>query len=546
MLKRKRMLSLLLAAGLLAGCATAEDTAASTAQESSSGAETAESAAEEAEAAAGEQSNYNETGYPIVKEPVSYEFMYCSNYLTDPNTESGFVKMMEEKTNVHMDWQIISSADKETKLNLMWASEDKPDCIANLLSSSEIIKYGKAGILLDLKPYMTEEYMPNFMKALESYPDLLTALDVDGAIYSLPVCEPKYWNTYEGCFINTEWLDNLGLSVPTTIDEFYDVLVAFRDNDCNGNGDPDDEIPFAYSITYASPLPGWFGTGNGVIFMDGKVVYSEATENYKEYVKFLNKLWENNLMDPEAFTMDGATFLAKSKEDVVTYGVAVGTAPSRFFTAENCEQYEILLPCDTGAETVGTTKSSYGDVYYDLTKGAIFADAQNPEILLRWFDTLYDPYYGWQVGKGDLGGILKEAEDGSFVYNEEIPEEYNDWTEWMNYTHPQQLPSLRDRSATADYFNCMGVRPEYIAVHEAVKDYYFYEVMPYSITTMEEQSVYDKYEVDLKKYTSEKFAAWVTGAADIDAEWEDYLNTLNTMGLEEYLTAKQAQYDRLQ
>ena len=155
MLKRKRMLSLLLAAGLLAGCATAEDTAASTAQESSSGAETAESAAEEAEAAAGEQSNYNETGYPIVKEPVSYEFMYCSNYLTDPNTESGFVKMMEEKTNVHMDWQIISSADKETKLNLMWASEDKPDCIANLLSSSEIIKYGKAGILLDLKPYMT-------------------------------------------------------------------------------------------------------------------------------------------------------------------------------------------------------------------------------------------------------------------------------------------------------------------------------------------------------------------------------------------------------
>src|SRR5699024_41996 len=84
---------------------------------------------------------------------------------------------------------------------------------------------------------------------------------LDGNIYSLPVVNECYHCSVPNKFwINKTWLDNLGLEMPTTLDEFYDVLVAFRDQDANGNGDPNDEIPFAGDYK-----DGWLTNGDRFI-----------------------------------------------------------------------------------------------------------------------------------------------------------------------------------------------------------------------------------------------------------------------------------------
>ncbi len=100
-------------------------------------------------------------------------------------------------------------------------------------------------------------YMPNLYNFLETYWGdgwVENQTYPDGNIYSMPggKMHSRMHVTQGIQYINTQWLDNLGLEMPTTMEEFYDVLCAFRDEDANGNGDPNDEIPFDFCDSFYS------------------------------------------------------------------------------------------------------------------------------------------------------------------------------------------------------------------------------------------------------------------------------------------------------
>ena len=153
----------------------------------------------------------------------------------------------------------------------------------------------------------------------------------DGSIRSLMTGrQTSYENDGEGImFINKAWLDKAGKEIPTTTEEFLDVLRAFRDGDMNGNGDTTDEIPLEPSqsdwcskiMNLANPW-GIAGTDSSdesafKMVKDGKVVGTADTEEFRSFLEFAHQLVEEGLLDMESFSQTSEQYHAKLSEGVV-------------------------------------------------------------------------------------------------------------------------------------------------------------------------------------------------------------------------------------
>ena len=241
---------------------------------------------------------------------------YDDNYLTN---------LLEEKYNCKITMDVLTAGeDGKAKLQLMInGGDDLPDVFSYSLDTALMYQYGSNGTFLALNEYYeNEKIMPNF-NAIESEEDktnmLSSATSADGNIYCLTMFQPEEWNlTPYRMYINTTWLDNLGLEMPTTTDELYDVLNAFANKDPNGNGTKDEIAVFAYYTDNGG------GYGNNVILPiinsfvftgttmsgltlseDGKTVIApQTTDGWKEAMRYLNSLTQCGAILPDgSFTV---------------------------------------------------------------------------------------------------------------------------------------------------------------------------------------------------------------------------------------------------
>ena len=212
----------------------------------------------------------------------------------DNMDENLMTQWYESKTNVHIDWEVPPTNEITTKLNLSLASNDYPDMYYGVsMNTAQTLLYAEQGVLIPLNPYL-EEYAPDYYRALQEDPDLAAAMTApDGNIYAFPrTDEGMYLKTYGKLWAYKPWLEKLGMDVPTTPEEFKAYLIAVRDNDLNGNGDPTDEIPFVaasgdYSRNY-NPLSYLmtpfqkFPYHSRLDIKDGVVYAPFTTEGWKE------------------------------------------------------------------------------------------------------------------------------------------------------------------------------------------------------------------------------------------------------------------------
>ena len=238
----------------------------------------------------------DEITFPISPEKISVTMMRS----IDPSVETPlFTKLwferMEEKTNIHIECIDIPSSAWAEKRNLALVSGDYSDIFYGMgtFSLADEAKYGSQGILIPLNK-LIEEKAPTFREIMaESELVRNSITHSDGNIYSLPylgrstttnefgkiMTEAPYFS------INMKWIKNLGLDVPTTVEEYYNVLKAFKEQDPNGNG-IQDEIPFLCwglnSPSFREALA-WFGVFAGIAEDNGTVYYGQATEEYKEF-----------------------------------------------------------------------------------------------------------------------------------------------------------------------------------------------------------------------------------------------------------------------
>lgn len=221
---------------------------------------------------------------------------------------------LEKRTNIHLDFQLLPLTDPLEKFNLIMASGDLPDIVA-YANADAINKYGMEGAFMPLQD-LINEHAPNIKAALddpmpgEPLPYKQNAwaeiTSGDGNIYTIPLISAS--NAIGAVFaIRTDWLETLGLEMPETIDDFYNVLKAFKEQDPNGNGEAD-EIPLMAGqggkTARILPLVNAFDAHMNLYIdeKDDTVKYGPVEENYKEGLEFLNKLYREGLLEEDYLT----------------------------------------------------------------------------------------------------------------------------------------------------------------------------------------------------------------------------------------------------
>ena len=196
---------------------------------------------------------------------------YDDNYLT---------KYIEDLTGIDIEFYELppAKADVRTNVSLLAASsDDLPDVLlTDALTPETILSYGESGVFVPLDDYVDDaELLPNFNAIPEEDRSVMleTMTMANGHMYSFVRFEPEIWNyTPYRTFINGAWLDKLGLEVPTTTDELKEVLIAFRDNDPNGNGIQDELGVYGYQ--------GKYGQNTIASIMNAFVYYNDQIFNY--------------------------------------------------------------------------------------------------------------------------------------------------------------------------------------------------------------------------------------------------------------------------
>lgn len=490
-------------------------------------------------------------GLPIVKEKVSISVATTQEPEMGDFNEVGVFKVLEEATNVNLNFQMIPSSGASELVSLMLSTGDYPEAfirISLLRDSTTIMKYAKSGIIVPLEDYI-EKYCPNIKRTFSLYPiakQYSTA--PDGHIYSLPnICDNGKRDIRGALFINKAWLEKLGLSVPKTIDEFYQALVAFKENDCNGNGIAD-EIPITFnygSATQGYPdLFGAFGVYDAVdkySIIDGKVVYEPIREEYKNALKFMHKLYAEGLMDNETFTQDKSVWRSKfmNEKGEITIGAFVAYDP--YVGAINYEiaqrEFTYVPPLEGPNGHKMWRRDPAGVV--DCHLFVMTDKCKHPAVLMRVIDTMN--IEKWTImGQFGMENINFEVTpEGRYrMIPQTDPEKQPDYfTTWKG---PWML--------TAEMWNKFIEGPGSAyrrEVNEAYKPYITkYENIfpPFIFVSEEDIEQIAIIETDLSKY-QERMEAQFIMEGNIDQQWDEYVNEIKKIGLDKALEIRQRAYD---
>ncbi len=507
----------------------------------------------------GKVNNFNPTGYPICPdEKVTLRVLTQTRaeMPSDLNTMP-LIQNDEKVMNVHIEWiQAMGSTFNEKK-NLMLATGDLPDIIETMIPSSDLTKYGPEGTFIPLNK-LIDDYAVNFKNLYKEMPDIEKYITApDGNIYSLARVNSGPWMPTNGVgIINKMWLDNLGLSMPTTIEEFENVLRAFKTGDPNKSGTAD-EIPMVFSITNgASPISEnnglsylfssfGFAVGNSPTeayadVVNGKVICQATLPEFKEAISWISKLYREGLIDVESFTLKNADFAAKINMEpgIIGYSQLWDKNDTVSNPTNNAAfQYMPLLKGPGGRTPVFFKAVLPGTV---RGWGMITKACKTPEVAIRWLDYFYDETNAIEHIEGPIGVRVLENPDGT-LYVRKPPEGMSvaeDRFANCNagilamppsaYTNRLKLPSTDEK---VNFINTFM---------EELKDK---DPFPPVFYTAEEASEMNKLQNDIFNLIEGQASRWIIDGT-IDAEWDGFLKELDKAGLEKWLSIKQAAYER--
>ncbi len=482
---------------------------------------------------------------------------------------------LAENVGITIEWDTMSDSLSE-QVNIRIAGEQLPDAFQGVgFSNFDISTYGADGVFIDLTPYINEETMPNLTKILEEHPEIRSAITMsDGKIYGLPAAEQmgtagiglendySIYTIPQFSMINKAWLDELGLPVPTTLDELYTCLKAFKDNDMSakyyGNA-PGSTIPMStgfdqwcwgQNIFYAG-----FGFTNWpndvcndlVLKEDGKVDFVSTWDGYRDAVTYFNKWYAEGLMDIEMFSQSTSQLIAKCSQGQV--GVATWWYIEEVM-GDKSEDY-VFLPVLAGPDGgYNVTVRDGGAVNSGNLN--ITSACGNPAALLKFYDQWYDGEIVMQLQYGPIGTYFTKQDDKGMwisITDEEAREKFNKSAGELKGVHEVYGPKLilSEYYNTTFYMEDRAIERLEDLAHEWV-DPYVKTLTTYPIDcvfTAEELEVIDRYKADFESMVSEQEALWLKNGGPTDEEWNEYVQRLkDSCGLEQLLAVYQAAYDR--
>lgn len=501
--------------------------------------------------------------FPIVREMVTLNYMIPSHQNVADYEDNYLTQLLEERTNVRIDLRLTPSQDYNNKMNLMFASQsDLPDIIfPNGMDVNAQLMWGDQGVILPLND-LIEEQAVLFQKMLEEQPQvkpLITA--ADGNIYSFPSvsfcphCDPstRYW-------INQEWLDTLGLDAPTTTEELRQVLQAFKTQDPNGNGEAD-EIPLIGARTGWQMAPHKFllnsflnyneSQGKMMYVDDGTVVPAFAQPEYRNGLAYMNSLVEDGLLDPVSFTQDANQLQQLVRSDPMVVGVWPAGGTPHYNAEHTADAYVHLDPLE------GPNGARYAE-YNPWTginngKGSITFECEYPEVAVRWFDQFFEFETGVTSRFGRKGVDWRYVESGEIFLNSAkqqtpavmlnevwgVTQPHN--IHWY-LRHPYYM-YISIETADWDAFDRIAAMGDStMRLHEFTLPPE--TQMPPIALTPDEVQEYNELRTTIETYVEESRVRFIVGDLNIDNDWDAYVATLDSLGIDRYVEMIQTAYDR--
>lgn len=453
-----------------------------------------------------------------------------------------------EATNVHLKAATFgtntpSSAEAH---NLMLASGDIPHIVGGDKIKNMVNEYGPQGAFVPLND-LIDEHAPNIKAFFEKYPEKQAAVSsFDGNLYYIPYLpDGKYGRAY---WIRRDWLDTLGLDVPENVDELYEVLTAFRNDDPNGNGIKDEVPYFARQwpellrlVTFWDGRSSGSDTYHDFHVADGKIQHGYAGEGYKEGIKNIAKWYAEGLIDAEVFTRGSSAreYLLSENLGGMTHDWFASTSGYNISLKDKVEgfDFEVMAP---PASISGKRIAEHRRIPVKPDGWAISHTNPDPVTTIKYFDYYFTPE-GRELANFGVEGVSFERNDaGEPIFTDEFK------AKGPINSSLYQLGSQVQRGYFQDFdYEIQWTNPsalEGIALYDA-GDYLIDQFLGVAFNE-EEQAIYDKNWSSIQTYMLEKQQAWVLGSADIEAEWDDYLATLDKMGYNDVVAAMQSAYDR--
>ncbi|GAC1544342.1 MAG: extracellular solute-binding protein [Herpetosiphon sp.] len=500
--------------------------------------------------------------FPLTPQKITLRVAIPGNPQVEDFGTNAFTKWYEQQTNVHIEWLTLPTADEGlAKLNLMLSSGDYPDVIMGFrnISPAQLQVYGQQGIFLPLND-LIEKSGPNIKKAFAQYPkgkEVSTASD--GKIYGLPEINDCYHcSMAQKLWIYKPWLDKLGLKLPETTDELYQVLKAFKEKDPNGKGN---EIP----LTTSKIGDGWNNSFDAyfmnsfllnpvtrLVLNGGKVDVTYNKPEWREGLRYLRRLAKDGLLDPNSFTQDTPQLKRLGQSTPPIIGALTWGHPGAIGTIEDKDgayvNRFVTVPPVKGPNGFHVQPS---DPYapFQVGRYIITKAAKNPEVALRWADGFYqqeielDAYFGlkgvgWDWAKpGEKGINGKPA----------LFDVLKTWGNTQNDQWSQTNPSYRSSDWRLGQASNNPWEYETFLFRETAKLEPYKQDPNVSVPPLyfsqEQAQESGQLDTALTKYVNEMLARFVTGDADIETGWANYLQTLDQTGLPRYLQIQQSAYD---
>ena len=528
--------------------------------------------------------NVTEPGVlPVVKNQITLTLGKAVGLQVSDHDDNDLTKYLERLTNIKIDFVLYDpGGDGETKLGLQVASGDKlPDIIFGLGIGNNVTReaYGKAGALIPLNDYInnlgvfTKKAVDSTILAQSGVDPWIYGTDDEGNIWGYIYYETVISNFYAArAWYNEEFASRLGMSsddwtggggkgkIPTQ-EWLYNYLVAVRDNDVNGNGDRNDEIPITGGVGWRQQLLKWLttqyvyndyaSTNNFWVIRNGQLYYNYDMPEYRDALRFINRLYREKLFEDVAITQNavtlGATVNAKPYKVGVTVSGGIG-----IYDADARAVYK-PIPIVEGPNGFATTTYFQQIPTFPF---AITSFCEYPEAAFRWLDApasdgdfpLYARYgvkdRDWRLARpGEIG--LYGENSGIQPYFVQLIMTWGNVVTNAHWKSEFGIDYLNRKSSIA--WSGDPVDPEYLH-GQALMGMFPFTPAEYPVNLIfatSENEQWAETRTNIRNYVDQCLAQFATGQLNIESDWDAYIRNLRTLGSDQLLAVDRAAYARM-